>query len=160
MSYKQLLHIARICSPALGALQALEIISKREFIMQQSADLGELVDEYKSREKSPHPTNPHAVFVDDAPRRRLAYTAEALIATFYTLADVAAQFFRKVGDNQLPSSFNKLCNDLEKGKPAKAAKELHKFVKKVNKLIKNGKLSQTDGQSLIDAANAVINQLT
>ena len=60
---------------------------------------------------------------------------------------------------KLTKILNKSLNNLEKGKPAKAVKELNKFVKRVNKLIKNGKLSQTDGQPLTDAANAVIDRL-
>ena len=45
---------------------------------------------------------------------------------------------------------------LDKGNPNQAINQLHAFVNQVNALISAGTLSSTEGQPLIDAANAII----
>ncbi len=61
---------------------------------------------------------------------------------------------------------NRLLNELEKamrrfddGDTDKGCKGLDKFVTEVAKLIRQGKLSQADGQPLIDTANQIIDLL-
>ena len=61
---------------------------------------------------------------------------------------------------KLNKSLEKALENSENGKPAKAVKELNKFIKQVNKLVEKGNLPQPEGQSLIDTANAVIALLT
>ena len=57
---------------------------------------------------------------------------------------------------KLVKRLNKAQHKLEDGKPDKAIKELHKFIKDVNKWIKKEKLSEESGQELIELANIAI----
>jgi len=56
---------------------------------------------------------------------------------------------------KLTKKLTKAIKDLDEGKTDKAYKDMDKFIKKVNKLVDKNKILQPDGQSLIDAAEAI-----
>jgi hypothetical protein len=65
---------------------------------------------------------------------------------------------QKQGDD-LQKDLDKAFDQLEKGKPDKAIKELEAFIAQVNNLIVTGVLTPEEGQPLIDAANELIDAL-
>lgn len=62
--------------------------------------------------------------------------------------------------NSLGSSLDGALSKLEGGDVAGAINNLQNFVKKVEGLVKTGRLSQSDAQPMLDAANALIAQLS
>ena len=56
---------------------------------------------------------------------------------------------------ELIETLNDVIKKLDKDKPEKACKNMDKFIVDTQKLIDKGKLDATDGQDLIDSANAV-----
>ena len=61
--------------------------------------------------------------------------------------------------NSLIVKLNAAKNNINHENTHAATNELNAFINEVNAGIKNGKLSSTDGQTLIDEANAVINAI-
>jgi hypothetical protein len=60
---------------------------------------------------------------------------------------------------KLTNKLHKVLDNLLKGKPDKSLKAVKKFTRDVSKLIHKEKLIQSEGQSLIDAANGIITPL-
>jgi hypothetical protein len=61
--------------------------------------------------------------------------------------------------NALVSKLDAAAARLEKGKPAEAVNVLNAFISQVKAMVRSGRLSEAEGQALIDAARAIIAQL-
>ncbi len=61
--------------------------------------------------------------------------------------------------NSLIVKLNDVTKKINDGNTQAATNQLNAFINEVNADIKTGKLSSTDGQTLIDGANAVINAI-
>jgi YVTN family beta-propeller protein len=72
---------------------------------------------------------------------------------------VTSGVLNKGQGDSLIAQLNAAINQVNNGNPKAATKQLNAFINEVNADIKAGILSPTDGQKLIDKANAIINAL-
>lgn len=72
---------------------------------------------------------------------------------------VTSSVLTKKEGNNLISNLDTAIKNLNAGKTKQAIAELNAFIKQIEANMKNGKLSSTQGQTLIDAASSVIKVL-
>jgi len=71
----------------------------------------------------------------------------------------AAGVLSKGESNALTSTLDAALKQVGSGKTTPAINQLGAFINKIEALVQSGKLSEDEGQALIDAAQAVIDQL-